>query len=70
MAAKKPVKTLHYLNVAASLEAQNQAILMLLQTVSTALTIDGAKMSPAVRDGLEKQAEAARKAMWPEDDEN
>lgn len=68
--AKKPVvKTIHHMDIAASLEAQNNAVMMLLQVVRTAISLNGDKLSPAVRDALEEHSDAVEKAMWPQEGE-
>lgn len=68
MARKKmPARTLHHMDVCASLEAQSQAVMLLIQTVKTALSLDGEKMSAPVREELEKQSDATQAAMWPQD---
>jgi len=66
--AKKPApRTFHHMDVAASLKAQSQAVMMLLQTVNAALSLDGNRMSAVWRDELRKQADAVQAVMWPQD---
>ena len=66
--ARKPkaVTTLHYLAVTQSLQAQNDAVMLLVQTVRTTLAL--ADLPAPIREKLEQATAATEAAMWPSDD--
>ena len=64
--APKPApRTFHHLDVAASLEAQSQAVLNLIHAVSAVISLDGEKLSAPLLAALVKASAAAEAAMWP-----
>ena len=65
---KPPVRTIHHLAVIASLEAQSNAVMMLIQVANTVLSIEGDKLSPGLRDKMREQLDATQAAMWPSDE--
>ena len=65
--SKKPVKTFHPLDVIKSLEAQNQAVGMLLATCESLLTL-GAVSAPGV-EMLRKQIDACSATFYPTEGE-
>ena len=66
--ARKPkaVTTLHYLAVTQSLQAQNDAVMLLVQTVRTTLALAQDLPAP-IREKLEQATAATEAAMWPPD---
>lgn len=63
--AKKPVKTFHPLQMARSLEEQNEKIGLLIQTVHAILS---AYPDLPEADVLRDAADQARAAIWPDED--
>lgn len=61
---KPPAPTIHHLDVAASLQAQSNAVMALIQVVQNTLAL-AATLEPTLRDQLEEKANAAQDAMWP-----
>ena len=69
--ARKPVQTFHPLAVAESLKAQNDAIGVFIQKVSSVASIadwtDAEKLREVVK-GLGAEAETVRAVLWPSDE--
>ena len=66
----KVVRTIHYAEIAASLEAQNRAVMNLLQMVKTTLSMVGDKIPTPLREQLDKAANETSNAMWPSDEDD
>lgn len=64
----KPVKTLHPLAVAQSIEAQNTAASQFAMAVTTMLNVAGDAIPGAVREMMQAELDQFRAAMWPDEE--
>lgn len=64
----KKVETIHPLAIAASIEAQSNAVLKLVLAIKTMLSVARDAIPPAVREMMEREVEECSKAMWPGED--
>lgn len=67
---KRQIKTIHLLQIAKSLEAQNDAIGGLLIHITTTADLAARMSAEHLREELEKlreRAEAVRSVIWPDD---
>ena len=66
----KPVVTIRFAKIAASLQAQNEAVMLLVTAVHSALRLaeehDG-WIPQAARQTLREKVDACQVAMWPEE---
>lgn len=73
MAKKREVQTFHPLAMAKSLEAQNEAVGLLIAEVSSTANFANKCDLEMLRELIQKcgvAAEKARKAMWPDETED